>query len=164
MCAVAILFLCIDFYSRQSIGSSPILMRASLTLENGLLPKKPRYALSGLGWTDWIDSLNTGARVCASLPQRIATASWSAAASAMLLVITCHPRTLCALERPTSVVRIRLRSSTPSSLHFSRLPDCGISKPRSECSSLKIFCRDAGIFLTSPGIENARPCAFPAVG
>ena len=38
----------------QSIGLSPNLIKASLHLENGREPKKPRSAEKGLGWGDLI--------------------------------------------------------------------------------------------------------------
>ena len=41
-------------FRSQSIGLTPCLLRASLTLENGRLPKKPLAADSGDGWDDWM--------------------------------------------------------------------------------------------------------------
>jgi hypothetical protein len=84
----------VSFYGkRQFIGTCPEEINIWLHLEKGLLPKNPRYAESGLGWTDsilWVFG-NSEPIFCAWLPQRIATAPWLARTPRAAVVIRCQP-------------------------------------------------------------------------
>ena len=66
---------CLFYGSVQLTGSAPMEVRAWLARENGLEPKKPRDAESGLGCGDLMMNalVSKGSRLCALRPQRIAT-------------------------------------------------------------------------------------------
>ena len=81
----------------QSIGVTPCASRNLLVWLNGLLPKNPRYAESGLGCgasrIKWFGLVSILFFICAGLPQRMNTIglSWVLSARIAASVNSSHP-------------------------------------------------------------------------
>ena len=142
------------FYSIvQSISSFPIECRNSLHFEKCLHPKKPFQEDKGLGCAAskirWCLPVIRLFFALAYPPQSIKTigSSLSLRSEMARSVKISQPlfRWLPAL--PARTVRTLLRSITPFFAHFVSSPWLGGVIPRSDCNSLKIFCKWTDFFF-----------------
>ena len=108
----------------QSIGSLLTEIKKLLILENGLLPKNPLDADSGLGWTEvrikcLLLVINSFFFIALFPHNKNTTgSSFSLTKEMILSVNTCHPIFLCELASPALTVRDVLSNNTPWSAHF----------------------------------------------
>ena len=146
-------------------------IRISLALENGRLPKKPRWAESGEGW----GAVKTWCRL--SINERFFSAGFphktkirfegcSFNLSITWSVNFSQPNLLCEFAFAARTVNTELSRNTPWVAQDSRQPlgvDCfseGLEKPMSLESSFKMLRNEGGIFV--PLItEKQSPCAWP---
>ena len=134
----------------QSIGVTPFFSRNSLVLLNGLLPKNPLYAESGLGcglrMIRCFGLSSLAAFSPAGRPQSMNTigrsSSFTISMIASVKVSQPNPWWLKAI--PLRTVKIVLSRRTPSLAHFAKWPDVGAGKPKSLFNSLKIFLKMRG--------------------
>src|SRR5699024_7584985 len=149
----------------QSTGCWPDAFKKSFALEKGLLPKKPRYAESGLGCTDliilcFVLSMSFSLS-CAALPQSRYTmgSSFSFRLRITWFVKFSQPifRWECAL--PFSTVSTVFTKRTTCLAQSTKRPWFGRVTPSSFASSMNIFFNEGG--GGTPGCtEKLNPCAW----
>ena len=152
------------YYKHQSIGICPFRISASFAFEYGLLPKKPRYALSGLGCTllmivccgCWAIIFSFA---CAGFPHKMnTTGSLRLANASSTASVNCsHPFLQCEFAFPSCTVSTAFNRRTPCSAHFVKLPLSGVSQPISSRNSVNIL-RKLGGNLLPASTEKHSPC------
>ena len=127
----------------QSIAGKPHESRNAFTCENGRLPKKPRYALRGLGCG--LSRIRRGcglsrmiaAFFCACAPQSTNAIGCGKLPSAAITasVNVCQPKFLCAFALCACTERTVLSKNTPCLAQLVRSPLFAAGTERSASSS-----------------------------